>query len=302
MSRFLTEKGLNFHERIVKAFHTSLKVQDISALVVLAGISGTGKSELPQKYAEFIGAPLVMLPVQPRWDSPQDLKGFYNYIEKKYKPTELMHYLYQYQQDPKMKERIILVLLDEMSFARVEYYFSDFLSKLETRRSKDTFLSLDVNSLKLPKEKREIQIPEEILFIGTMNEDETTQSLSDKLLDRANVLTFSRPQEFKLRGPKIEHQTAKQYLPWNEFVSWTKHTDSNSNVVGEVKEFVDRANDIMEKLGHPFQNFDTPENKFLKGFCELLHFECQQYNYHYEAKLLGQNIDYFRQDPMVQTI
>ena len=157
-SKFLRNKCLNFHERIVKAFHTSLKVQDISALVVLAGISGTGKSELPQKYADFIGAPLVMLPVQPRWDSPQDLQGFYNYIEKKYKPTELMHYLYQYQQDPKMEGRIILVLLDEMNLARVEYYFSDFLSKLETRRSKDTYLPLDVGSLNLPQKQCEILI------------------------------------------------------------------------------------------------------------------------------------------------
>ena len=251
-SKFLQNKGLNFHERIVKAFHTSLKVQDISALVVLAGISGTGKSELPQKYADFIGAPLVMLPVQPRWDSPQDLQGFYNYIEKKYKPTELMHYLYQYQQDPKMEGRIILVLLDEMNLARVEYYFSDFLSKLETRRSKDTYLPLDVGSLNLEPKQCEILIPQEFLFIGTMNEDETTQSLSDKVLDRANVLTFGRPQELKLRGPKIEHQPANHYLPWSEFVKWTKDPDPNSNVVREVKEFVDRANDIMEKLGHPF--------------------------------------------------
>ena len=81
--QYLNGKGLIFSERTVNAFHTSLKVQDISALVILAGISGTGKSELPQAYADFIGAPLVMLPVQPRWDSPQDLQGFYNYIEKK---------------------------------------------------------------------------------------------------------------------------------------------------------------------------------------------------------------------------
>lgn len=251
-SNSLKVKGLDFHERIVKAFHTSLKVQDISALVILAGISGTGKSELPQKYADFIGAPLVMLPVQPRWDSPQDLQGFYNYIEKKYKPTQLMHYLYQYQQDRKMHGRIIMVLLDEMNLARVEYYFSDFLSKLETRRSKPTYLSLDVGSLKLPEKQRDILIPEEFLFIGTMNEDETTQSLSDKVLDRANVLTFGRPNELKLRGRKIKYEKAENYLPWNEFVKWTKEPDPDSPMVIEIKDFVDRANAIMEKLGHPF--------------------------------------------------
>lgn len=151
-----------------------------------------------------------------------------------------------------MHGRIIMVLLDEMNLARVEYYFSDFLSKLETRRSKPTYLSLDVGSLKLPEKQRDILIPEEFLFIGTMNEDETTQSLSDKVLDRANVLTFGRPNELKLRGRKIKYEKAENYLPWNEFVKWTKEPDPDSPMVIEIKDFVDRANAIMEKLGHPF--------------------------------------------------
>ncbi|MCZ8163280.1 MAG: AAA family ATPase, partial [Microcystis sp. LE19-196.1B] len=196
--QYLNGKGLIFSERTVKAFHTSLKVQDISALVILAGISGTGKSELPQAYANFIGAPLVMLPVQPRWDSPQDLQGFYNYVEKKYKPTDLMRYLYQHQHQSNLKGRIVMVLLDEMNLARVEYYFSDFLSKLETRRSKKTYLDLEAGSLKLKDEQKQVLIPNEFLFVGTMNEDETTQSLSDKVLDRANILTFGRPPDLQL--------------------------------------------------------------------------------------------------------
>ena len=129
-AKYLTDCGLTFPQRVINAFHTSLKVQDISALVILAGISGTGKSQLPQRYAEYIGAQSLTLAVQPRWDSPQDLQGFYNYIEKKYKPTDLMRGLYQYQHDPNMSDRLVIVLLDEMNLARVEYYFSDFLSKV----------------------------------------------------------------------------------------------------------------------------------------------------------------------------
>lgn len=250
-NRYLSQKSLVFPERIVNAFHTSLKVQDISALVILAGISGTGKSELPQAYAEFIGAPLVMLPVQPRWDSPQDLQGFYNYIEKKYKPTELMHHLYQHQQDQNLKGRIIFILLDEMNLARVEYYFSDFLSKLETRRNKKTYLDLEADSLKLNDAQKRVLIPEEFLFIGTMNEDETTQSLSDKVLDRANVLTFGRPPELKLRGRQQNKISAPiEYLPWHTFQSWTK--EPSADLTLKVKYYVDSANDIMESLGRPF--------------------------------------------------
>ena len=249
----LRTQGLQFHVRTVKAFHTSLKVQDISALVILAGISGTGKSELPQKYADHIGASLVMLPVQPRWDSPQDLQGFYNYVEKKYKPTPLMHWLYQYQNDKTMQGRIVMVLLDEMNLARVEYYFSDFLSKLESRRNGNTFLQIDVGSLALPESDRQVRIPKEFLFIGTMNEDETTQSLSDKVLDRANVLTFGKPQSLELRGKqKSQSNNSTHYLAWDDFLSWVRDPDPNSAIMQEVNGYVGRANEIMEKLGHPF--------------------------------------------------
>ena len=252
--QYLAAKELVFPERIINAFHTSLKVQDISALVILAGISGTGKSELPQAYAEFIGAPLVMLPVQPRWDSPQDLQGFYNYIEKKYKPTELMRYLYQHERQNDLKDRIVLVLLDEMNLAKVEYYFSDFLSKLETRRNKPTHLDIDAGSLKLEEKQRQVLIPEQFLFVGTMNEDETTQSLSDKVLDRANVLTFGKPHQLKLRdGKQAKPPTPTEYVTWEAFSQvWTKQPSPNSAATESVKEYVDRANEIMDSLGRPF--------------------------------------------------
>ena len=251
--QYLSRKGLVFPKRVIYAFHTSLKVQDISALVILAGISGTGKSELPQAYAEFMGSPLVMLPVQPRWDSPQDLQGFYNYIEKKYKPTSLMHYLYQHEHSENLNGRIVLVLLDEMNLARVEYYFSDFLSKLETRRNKPTYLDLEMGSLNVKEDEKRVIIPHQFLFVGTMNEDETTQSLSDKVLDRANVLTFGRPQELKLReGQRTKPPLPTEYISWDTFQDWTKDTSQNPGLTEAVKDYVNRANDIMESLGRPF--------------------------------------------------
>ncbi len=225
-SNNLIQQGLTFHQRVINAFHTSLKVQDISALVILAGISGTGKSELPQRYADYIGAQKLTLAVQPRWDSPQDLQGFYNYIEKKYKPTDLMRGLYQYQNDSNMSDRLVIVLLDEMNLARVEYYFSDFLSKLETRRSQATYLDLDVGSLPLPEKDRRLAIPQQFLFVGTMNEDETTQSLSDKVLDRANVLTFGKPQQLKLReeanGNRSAASSVGGYVSYSQYKGWMR--------------------------------------------------------------------------------
>ena len=253
--RYIESQGLAFPKRVIHAFHTSLKVQDISALVILAGISGTGKSELPQKYADYIGAQLLTLAVQPRWDSPQDLQGFYNYVEKKFKPTDLMRGLYQYNRDSAMNDRIVIVLLDEMNLARVEYYFSEFLSKLETRRSRPTYLEIDVGSLSLKDDERRLKIRNEFLFVGTMNEDETTQSLSDKVLDRANVITFGKPKNLQLRQQN-QHQNGtgrpSGYLAYSDFKQWIITPNPQSELVEKVKYYLDKANKVMEKMGHPF--------------------------------------------------
>jgi chromosome segregation ATPase len=251
----LAGQGFLFPTRIIKAFHTSLKVQDISALAILAGISGTGKSELPRRYAAYIGAQMLDLAVQPRWDSPQDLLGFYNYIEKKYKPTELMRGIYQYQKLEGLEDRIVLVLLDEMNLARIEYYFSEFLSKLEIRRSKDAYLELEVGSLSLAENERRVKIPKEFLFVGTMNEDETTQSLSDKVLDRSNVMTFGKPTNLKLREqrgniPAIVNQN--EYISYSNFQSWAKSPDTDSHTVQEITDKINKANSIMKDIGHEF--------------------------------------------------
>jgi hypothetical protein len=128
---YIKDCGLVFPERVFHAFHTALKINDISPLVVLAGISGTGKSELPRRYAEGMGIHFVNLSVQPRWDSPQDLFGFYNYMESRYKATELARAMVQFERynikdwempegwDNSLADHVLLVLLDEMNLARV---------------------------------------------------------------------------------------------------------------------------------------------------------------------------------------
>ncbi len=252
VTNYIQSQGLFFPQRAIQAFHTSLKVQDISPLVILAGISGTGKSELPQRYANYIGAQLLTLAVQPRWDSPQDLQGFYNYVEKKFKPTDLMRGLYQYNHDNAMNDWIAIVLLDEMNLARVEYYFSDFLSKLESRRSHPTYLEIDVGSLPVRDEIRRLKIPKQFLFVGTMNEDETTQSLSDKVLDRANIITFGKPQTLRLRQASQNGSAIPTgYLAYSDFQQW-RNPNPDSSLVTSITELLDGANAVMESLGHPF--------------------------------------------------
>ena len=208
----LLNNGFVFDERAIRAFHTGLKCAKHTPLVVLAGISGTGKSLLPELYASALGMNFLPVPVQPRWDSPQDLFGFYNYMEGRYKATELARLLWQfdrYNNPPAKKKYTVenlplnLVLLDEMNLARVEYYFSDLLSKLETRNGLNTEveqerkkaeIELECNAADKIDSMRHLFVSSSTLFVGTMNEDESTQTLSDKVIDRANVLRFGRPK------------------------------------------------------------------------------------------------------------
>jgi len=268
VGRTLENNGLVYPDRVLHAFHTALKVADLSPLVVLAGISGTGKSLLPRIYSDTMGIHFLSLPVQPRWDNPQDMFGFYNYMEHKYKATALARALVQFERhnrdtfaeeaDEDLHDRMLLVLLDEMNLARVEYYFSEYLSKLEIRRDVDP---RDV------AQRRQCEIPLEVgrghekfndvrlypdrnvLFVGTMNEDESTQSLSDKVLDRSCVLRFGRPKKTKVERPASAQQRAKHSLGFDTWQQWCGDITPPS---AGISDRINVLNEIMELVGRPF--------------------------------------------------
>ncbi len=276
--RYLEARGLRFHERVVNALHTAFKIGLESPLTVLAGISGTGKSLLPRCYAEAMGLHFMNVAVQPRWDGPQDLLGFYNYMERRFVPTELSRGLLQmdafFPQEwdapdafVSLSDRMVLVLLDEMNLARVEYYFSEFLSRLELRRDIDAGRAEDRSrsSVTLERATAEgVDVPlfvgQNVLFVGTMNEDESTQSLSDKVVDRATSLRFGPPP--RLRAEEDEgHETssakpealrANRFLPFTAWKSWLSERQLDPAATSEVDRYVDAFNDVLSTIGRPF--------------------------------------------------
>ncbi|MBD8650999.1 chromosome segregation ATPase-like protein [Rhizobium sp. CFBP 13726] len=259
----LEQNGLHYDRRIVYAFHTAMKTNDTTQMAVLAGISGTGKSQLPRQYAAGMGIGFLQVPVQPRWDSPQDLMGFYNYIEKRYRPTDMARALYHLDvlnnEKSEFKDQMMMILLDEMNLARVEYYFSDFLSRLESRppatRVGDKSLRKDAEiELEIPMPKG-LDAPRifpgyNLLFAGTMNEDESTQSLSDKVVDRANVLRFPAPTTIRTtaQGGVVTEPEALSAMRWR---SWVKPI---SSVEGDhlVTDSVERMVGLMKGFKRPF--------------------------------------------------
>lgn len=205
ISQACDESGMRFPKRLLHAFHTSLKAAELSPLTVLAGVSGTGKSELPRLYSRFGGLSFLSLAVQPNWDSPQSLFGFFNSVDNRFNATTVLRAMVQAQHEPDhetyehgLSDRLLLILLDEMNLAHVEQYFSDLLSKLEKRRgeSRDVTLDIDLGAGMPPYSLR---LGRNVLWVGTMNEDETTKSLSDKVIDRSNLLYFPRPRTLHSR-------------------------------------------------------------------------------------------------------
>lgn len=263
----LATTGFRFDTRLIKAFHTSLKVADYSPMVVLSGISGTGKSLLPELYAHAVGMNFLQVPVQPRWDSPQDMLGFYNYMEHRYKATELSRLLWQSDSfnnpaQAKNNPAMNLILLDEMNLARVEYYFSDMLSKLEVRRGIDPTneakrraaeIVLESGATSESKDVRRIFVGSNNLFIGTMNEDESTQSLSDKVKDRANVLRFGRPKELSGAAANKEAFFKKYTNRMMTETMWKKWiSTSGDGGISNLGQQMDEINSYLAELGRPF--------------------------------------------------
>lgn len=249
---YLKGEGFFYSPRTLKAFHTSLKVQNINPISVLAGLSGTGKTQLALQYAKFFNFYSEHVAVQPRWDSKDDLLGFYNFLEKRYQPTELVKALYYFHQNSNDSDSpMMMVILDEMNLARVEYYFSEFLSKLELRG----------NDLNHPDEKSKISIGTQlnsrdffvgsnVVFVGTMNDDESTYSLSDKVLDRANVLHFGKPQKFEddIRYDKVPPLA----IDASTFKDWCSPQNLPDNLSEALRTKINTLNTALDSVGKAF--------------------------------------------------
>ncbi|MCR5796351.1 MAG: hypothetical protein K6G63_00320 [Eubacterium sp.] len=158
-------------------------------LLILQGISGTGKTSLPYSFGKFLQVDTTIASVQPSWRDRTELFGYFNEFTKSFNETEVLKRIYSsgYNND------VNLILLDEMNIARVEYYFAEMLSILEMPNADEWELDLVPNvwstdPVKLDKGK--IVIPQNVWYIGTANNDDSTFSIADKVYDRAQPINL----------------------------------------------------------------------------------------------------------------
>lgn len=168
-----------------------------SRIIILQGISGTGKTSLPYAFGKFVQKDTTVVSVQPSWRERTELYGYYNEFTKKYTETDFLRAIYEgnFYRDPHM------VILDEMNIARVEYYFAEMLSILEMPRKEEWKVDIvtavwDNDPVLI--EGGNVPIPDNIWFVGTINNDDSTFAVADKVYDRAIPIDLdSRADEFE---------------------------------------------------------------------------------------------------------
>lgn len=187
------ERGvLKFREQDVQLFVGGLAM---SQLHILQGISGTGKTSLATAFAKAIGADLTVIAVQAGWRERADLLGYFNAFDRKFYELKTLQAIYR-AQTPQDQDRLHVVLLDEMNLSRPEQYFADFLSALEGEGVARNIRLVDNRIENAPRaliDGRDLALPKNVWFIGTANQDETTNAFADKTYDRSFVMEVHRP-------------------------------------------------------------------------------------------------------------
>ena len=208
--------GLYYDISDIRRFIAGMAVTHI---LIMQGMSGTGKTSLAYAFGEFMNNSSVIVPIQPMWKEKSDLVGYYNEFTKRFNETVLLQKMYE----ANYTDDIYITVLDEMNIARVEYYFAEFLSLLELPNPESRRIEVVSdewhNDPKLLK-NGQLKLPENMWFVGTANNDDSTFAISDKVYDRAMVMNLDRKSEV-FDAPYTEGMRLSQRR-WKELVSEAK--------------------------------------------------------------------------------
>lgn len=230
---YLAHRKMFFEKRTIREFIAGLSV---TRLIILEGLSGTGKSSLPRYFASFLGEDAFFAPVQATWRDRTSLLGYYNDFSRTFDETDFLKRLYRASYVP---DEINLMVLDEMNLSRIEYYFADFLSVLEYPSSdwKVHLMQLPY-SFEAPKhiEEGKVIIPENTFFIGTANKDDSTYTITDKVYDRAITIDFSdRNEPFEPEGEDLPIRLS--YPALNELFVSAQNRDDLKMTGEDIRRF-----------------------------------------------------------------
>ncbi|XID92250.1 McrB family protein [Paenibacillaceae bacterium WGS1546] len=256
---YIRQRGFSFPDHLIENFYLSMKTKPF---VILAGVSGTGKTKLVQLFAEAIGATsengqYTLIPVRPDWSDPSDLIG-YKDLSDRFRPGPLTDVLVE-ASDPANRDKPYFICLDEMNLARVEHYFSDMLSILETQKRQEDRIVTDplIRPSALANEEDQskygrLHIPDNVYLIGTVNMDETTHPFSKKVLDRANTIEFNEIQLDVYPSPSVNsvptQPASNAFLRADYLQLVDAYQGSNIPLIEKATSELVRINDILGQI------------------------------------------------------
>jgi energy-coupling factor transporter ATP-binding protein EcfA2 len=282
----IAQRGFSYPQTLLRSYHVALQTKP---LVILPGISGMGKTRLTRLYADAvhdIGGDMadnpfyLLVAVQPDWHNAKDLLGYYNALTGVFQPTAFLRFLNRAAAQP---QQPFYVCLDEMNLARPEYYLAPILSALETTEHSidlgtpsDTVTIADGESLRNP-----FVLPLNVYFTGTVNVDESTFGLSDRLLDRANVIELNDVdlEAFRQAYRQPINAQAWRVIEQVETIMQSVGQPFGYRTVAELLRYVERARGVLptqqaldlqikQKILPKLRGEDTP--KLRRALRELL--------------------------------
>lgn len=255
--KYISSQGYEYSKELISNLYLSLKTKPF---VILAGISGTGKSKIVRLFAESLGATVEnnqfnMISVRPDWNDSTELIGYKN-LENKFIKGKLTQIIEEASQN---FDKPYFVCLDEMNLARVEYYLSDYLSVIESRRKVDDKIVTDklIYDSEIDEEET-LSLPENLYIVGTVNMDDTTFQFSRKVLDRANTIEFSEVNLENLFGENSEEDNLDENIEvYNDFLKSTylktiDIEDEYRDYAIEINKKIIDINNILKKSQKQF--------------------------------------------------
>ena len=287
------ELGLFYKPQLIKLFISALSS---SKLIILQGISGTGKTSLAYAWGKFLTKDSCIASVQPSWRDRTELFGYFNEFTKRFNETDVLKELYEagYTDD------IHTVILDEMNIARVEYYFAEMLSILEMPNHDEWIVELVAGSWKSdPKHVigGKLQIPSNAWYIGTINNDDSTFMVTDKVYDRAMPIDINeKGQEF------VPEPIKAQRINYSYVDGLFKDAIEKNPLSKETLDKVEKMDDyVIQHFRIAFGNRIVAHmRKFVPVFVECGGDEIEGVDYFVAKKILRKfeqlNISYIRDE------
>ncbi len=251
----LVDRFINYSASQLKLFYT----RDIiarwfaglatSKVLILEGISGTGKTSLPYAMGKFFNNDTSIISVQPSWRDRAELLGYLNEFTKRFNETDFLKSVYA----ASYSDTINLIVLDEMNLARIEYYFAEFLSVMEMPDANEW--KIDIVPISEPTDPKnlingKILIPQNLWFIGTANKDDSTFTITDKVYDRAVAIAINKKADY-IDAPYTDNVNMTfEYLDdmFKRYQNGFQLSEMSSQAFSELDEF------IQEKFKIAFGN------------------------------------------------